>query len=239
MARSTRRTVLAVIVLVLGFLPAGRIKNVLLNLAGHSIARSARVHPVILWRVRSLVMGEKAYIGPGNAFRELARVEIGDESEIGQFNWFSAAASYTSERENELAAKFVMEERTGVTSRHYIDCSGGVKICRLGMLGGVRTTILSHSTESRQWVVRGKPVVIGEATLVLSSVLINPGITISEHNVIAGGAVVVRDLDEPGRLYGGVPAKVIGDVSEGEHITRETMRHVPRETARSLLRERR
>ena len=72
-----------------------------------------------------------------------------------------------------------------------------------------------------------------------SNVVINPGVTIARHSMVATGAVVTRDLTEPGRLYGGVPAKVIGDISDGEHTTRSTLRHVPRETARRRLRERR
>ena len=79
---------------------------------------------MILWRVRSLVVGERAYIGPGNAFRELARVEVGDEAEVGQFNWVSAASSYVSSSENDLAASLLMAPQTAITSRHYIDCWG-------------------------------------------------------------------------------------------------------------------
>lgn len=231
---------MVIAMLVFGLLPAGRIKNVLLNLTGHArVARSARIHQVILWRVRSFTIGERTHIGPGNVFRDLARVEVGDEAEIGQLNWFSAASSYVNTSDNSLAASLVMDPRTAITSRHYVDCSGGLRMHSLAIIGGLRSTILTHSADTRRWVVVGEPVVIGEASLVFSHVLINPGVTISKHSMVAGGAVVASDLDSPGKLYGGVPAKVIGDVSDGEHATRTALRHIPRETARRLQRQRR
>jgi acetyltransferase-like isoleucine patch superfamily enzyme len=230
----------AVVVLLLGLLPACRAKNVLLCLVGrYSIARSARIHPVIIWHVRSLVVGERGYIGPGNAFRDLLRVELGREAEVGQLNWISGASTHANSTENPLIASLVLEDSSAIVSRHYLDCSGGVRLERLAILGGVRSSVLTHGADTAVWEVHGSPVVIGEATLVFSHALITPGVTIAKHCIIAGGAVIPFDLEEPGRLYGGVPAKVIGDVSDGEHITRRSLRHVPREHAQDLLRQRR
>lgn len=231
---------MTIVVLVLGLLPAGKLKNVLLNLTGRArLAPSARIQPIVLWRVRSLVLGERAYIGPLNSFRDMARVELGEDAEIGQLNWFSAASSYLSDRDAPLTASLIMDTNAAIVSRHYVDCSGGVSMRRTAILGGVRSTVLSHSTGVREWEVRGRPVVFGERSMVLSHVLINPGITIGDGVIVAGGAVVSRDLDEPGRLYGGVPAKVIGDVSEGEVVHRESSRLRSRETVRGLQRDRR
>jgi acetyltransferase-like isoleucine patch superfamily enzyme len=228
-----------IVVLLLGLLPAHRIKNALLNLTGARIARSARIQPIVLWRVRSLVVGERGYIGPANSFRELARVELGEDAEIGQLNWFSAAASYLSPSDHPMTASLVMDDQAAIVSRHYVDCSGGVEMKRTSILGGVRSTVLSHSADVHAWEVTGSPVVFGERSMVLSHSLVSPGITIADGVVAAAGAVIVRDLPEPGRLYGGVPAKVIGDLSGSDVLSRETSRRTPRDTIRALKREQR
>ena len=166
------------VVMILGLLPAGRVKNVLLGLVDRRIvvARSAHIHPILLWRVRSLVVGERAYVGVGNAFRALARVEIGDDAQIGQFNWFSAASSFVNDPDDVLGASLVMSPHSAITSRHYLDCAGGLVLERLAIIGGVRSTVLTHAADLRRWVQGARPVVIGESTIVFSNVVIMPGV---------------------------------------------------------------
>jgi acetyltransferase-like isoleucine patch superfamily enzyme len=57
---------------------------------------------------------------------------------------------------------------------------------------------------------KGGPVTIGDRVWVSCRTVILPGITIGEGAVIAAGSVVAKDV-EPYCIYGGVPAKKIGE----------------------------
>lgn len=229
---------MAIAVLLVGLLPACRMKNVLLCLLGRgwSIARSARIQPNVLWRVRRLQLGEGAYIGPGNAFREIALVELGENAEIGQFNWFSAAAQYVRQADKNSTASLVMETNSAITSRHYVDCSGGVRLEPMVLVAGVRSTILTHSINAREWQQEAEPVVLGRSSLVFTNVVITAGTTIADGCLVAAGAVVAEDLDVPGKLYAGVPARIVADMSTAAYLHRSGSRDVSRDEARALLR---
>ncbi len=57
---------------------------------------------------------------------------------------------------------------------------------------------------------QGGPVTVGDRVWISSRTVILPGITIGEGAVIAAGAVVTKDV-EPFSIYGGVPARKIGE----------------------------
>lgn len=57
---------------------------------------------------------------------------------------------------------------------------------------------------------QGAPVKIGDRAWISCRVVILPGVTIGEGAVIAAGAVVTKDV-EPFAIYGGIPAKKIGE----------------------------
>jgi acetyltransferase-like isoleucine patch superfamily enzyme len=224
---------------VVGLLPAGRTKNRLLGMLGRGwrVAPSARVHPSVFWRVGRLRLGERAYIGPGNIFRELARVDLADQADIGQFNWFSAQAQYIPQEEHDDTASVVLERGASITSRHYLDCAGGVRFEELSILAGVRSTVLTHYADVREWALRAEPVVVGRTSLVFSNSVITAGTTIAENVVVGAGAVVSKDLTEPGKLYAGVPASPVSDLSEAGFATRTEPRLGTRADAKAMLRE--
>lgn len=232
---------MVVVLLLLGLLPASKLKNLLLTTCGRgwSVARSARVQPSLLWRVGQLRVGDRADVGPGNVFRELSSVDLGEGVQMGQFNWFSGAAAYIDQVDPDLAGRLVMEDRSGLTSRHYVDCSGGVRIGMLALVAGVRSTILTHSVNHRTWRQEGRPVHLGRSSVLFSNALVTAGTVIAERSVVAGGAVVSGHLAIPERLYGGVPAVEIGDISGAAALDREQVRDAPREELDRLRRARR
>lgn len=62
------------------------------------------------------------------------------------------------------------------------------------------------------------PVTIERGVWVGSGAVINPGVTIGENSVVGAGAVVVKDVP-PNVVVGGVPAKVIKEISYGKSKT--------------------
>ena len=70
----------------------------------------------------------------------------------------------------------------------------------------------NHDFEQRDIVIH-RPIIIKKGAWVGGRSLILPGVTIGENAVVAGGAVVTKDV-EPNTIVGGNPAKVIKRLGE-------------------------
>jgi acetyltransferase-like isoleucine patch superfamily enzyme len=82
---------------------------------------------------------------------------------------------------------------------------------------GITVTALNHNFEDTslridEQGVSTKPVVIGDDVWIGANAVILPGVTIGRHVVVAAGAVVTKDVRD-NTLVGGVPAKVIKQLS--------------------------
>lgn len=176
------------------------------------------VHPTAVVGVSLFVgvghvhIGEGARLGHFNVFRNLRSVSVGDHAEIGQFNWFSAGQPFL-ERGNEHNGQLRIGAHGAVTSRHYIDCSGGVEIGDFALLAGVRSVVLTHFIDVVANRQRVAGVRVGDRTIVSSNVTILPGTEIPPRSQVAAGAVVRGTLQEPRCLYAGVPANPVREVS--------------------------
>lgn len=209
-----------VLTLLLGLLPAGRVKNWLLGLAnpGWRLARDARIEPVLLFGVARLEAGAQSRIGFGSVLRDLRLVQLGPAATIGHWNWITSALVLHGL--DEQAGTLRLERDAAVTSRHYLDCSGGITIRAFATVAGVRSTLITHQIDlerSRQ-TVRG--IEIGPFTLIGSNVRMTPGSRVPARCLIGMGAVVTGRLREEQALYAGVPAEVRRRLPDGEYYHR-------------------
>lgn len=62
-----------------------------------------------------------------------------------------------------------------------------------------------------------KPITIKRNAWISSGAIVSGGVTIGENAIVAAGAVVTRDVP-PNTIVGGVPAKVIREMTEAERI---------------------
>jgi hypothetical protein len=218
--------IVAPVLFLVGLLPASRLKNALLTLWGRdwSVARSARIHPTVLWRVGRLVVGEGAQVGPGNVVRDMVRLELGPDTSVGQFNWITGEARYAEQDDPARAGTLVLREGAALVSRHYVDCAGGLEIGRMAILAGVRSTVLTHWADHQNWRLRAAPVVMGPCCIVSSTVTLTAGAVVPQGSIVAAGAVVAKALGDPDTLYGGVPAKHIAALSGSAHARRTAAR---------------
>ncbi len=208
---------MSLVALLLGLLPAGRFKNRVLSLVpGWWVHPRAAVDPVVLWRVRNLEVGEGAHLGPGTIFRDLDRIRLGDGAGIGQFNWITCSPRLVDAG----GANLELADGAAITSRHYVDCTGGVTIGPRSIVGGVRSSLLTHQIEVTVSVVRPAGIEIGAECLISTNVVITPGRRVTDRCIVAAGAVVGTDLLEPESLYGGVPARRLGSRSGSAYFER-------------------
>lgn len=99
---------------------------------------------------------------------------------------------------------------------HFQD-QGGIEIGDGTLIGHnvVLATINHDLLPSMNRVNHYAPIKIGKRVWIGSNATILPGVTIGDQSVVAAGAVVNRDVPTM-TVVGGVPAKVLKTISEGE-----------------------
>ena len=179
------------------------------RLLGAHIDRSARIGLSIV-DSDVLEMGPGSRIGHLTMLRGLRRTHLGAGASVGNLNWITASPVFrTQSPRNTEHGCFTLGRESAVTSRHYVDCSGGVMIGEYTTVAGVRSTILSHEIDLLAGVQTSTATHIGNFCFVSSNVCLTAGSSIPDRSAVAMGAVVVGDLETSGALYGGVPARLL------------------------------
>lgn len=209
------------LVLLVGLLPASSMKNRLLRRLGWQIGADTSIGPGVYLRIREVSIGAGTVVGTFNVFRDLASVEIGDGAIIGQWNWVSAAAPLVHSVGGPYAGRFRLGRHSAVTSRHYLDASGGISIGEYTTMAGVRSTILTHGIDMAESQQSIRSCSIGDRALVSSNVKLVPGAHVPDESLVAMGAVVLPGLEKTRALYRGVPATYSKDIPPGKYFTRE------------------
>ena len=130
----TRRSVLVAIA---AALPASESKNRLLRRLGWNIGHGVRIGPCLVFHLDYVDIGDGAQINPFNVMRELASLTLGDHARIGSWNWVTASRAM---RAIGGAAVLHLGAHSAISSRHYIDSTGGIRIGTHTTIAGERST---------------------------------------------------------------------------------------------------
>jgi acetyltransferase-like isoleucine patch superfamily enzyme len=194
------------LVTVVAALPASELKNALLRRLGWAIGDGVRIAPCFVFRVDHVDVGSGAFINSFNVIKDLAAFTLGEQSEIGSWNYLTA-----SRRLGEAGAPCVLHlgPHSVLTSRHYMSCSGGVRVGTHTAIAGVRSTFMTHGTSPMNWPARTLrrshdptlgPIEIGDYCLISSNVQVSPGTVVGSRIVVGMGATIDGQLLDPG-LY--------------------------------------
>lgn len=216
-----------VLQLLIGLMPNCSVKRLLMRrLLGWDVASSAHVGPCVFLNVSHVALAPDSTIAGGTAFHRLLDLSLEEGAVMGYWNWVGSAPSLRTEvldaQAPGRAARLRMGRESAITSRHYVDCSGGVEVGDFSLLAGVRSTVLSHQVDTRRSQQTVRPVVIGSYCFVGSNVKVVPGSTIPDRCVVAMGAVVTGQLDQTDSLYAGVPARRVKDADNAAYVERRT-----------------
>lgn len=196
-------------------LPSGWLKTKLLRFFGHHISNSARIGPVLALNLEHVSIADGCRINRFNTFRSLRTLTMGEGSMIGQWNTITAFAGF--KELDPFAGSLVMGRGACITSRHYVDCSGGLEMGEMSALYGHRTTLLTHEIDMSINEQTAAKVVIGERSAVLTNCVVLKGAHVPPKSIVAAHSTVTKArqaMPESG-LYAGTPARCIGPVPSG------------------------
>jgi acetyltransferase-like isoleucine patch superfamily enzyme len=207
------------LIVLVALLPASELKIFLLRRLGWAIGDGVYIAPclVLMADHGRVNIGDGAWIGPFNVFKDLAALTIGEHAGIGHWNWVTAAP-----RLGEAGAPCLLQlgPHSAITSRHYIDCSGGIRVGTHTTIAGQRSSFLTHGISWKSSDQTFRPIEIGDYCLISSNVQVTPGSVVANKVVVGMGATIGGRLLEPG-LYLQPRATLVKSDLVGEYFRRE------------------
>jgi len=124
---------------------------------------------------------------------------------IGEGSVVHTGVRFFSPSKVEIGKGVIVGYKTFLDGRGKISIGNHVDIASEAMIYTSEHNIQSDKMEAVE-----EPVEIGDYVFIGPRAIILPGIKIANGAVVAAGAVVSKDIPE-GKIYGGVPAKEIGE----------------------------
>lgn len=205
------------LILLVAILPASKFKNAALRRLGWTVGRNVDLSPCLILNVDLVKIDDGAKVGPFNVLRDLSRFELGEEVRIGQWNWITASRHM---RQSGGPGTFALGPQSSIASRHYFDCTGGVRIGAYTTIAGERSTFLTHAIAWDTSEQTYRSIAIGDFCLLSSNLQVAPGSTVGDRIVVGMGATVAGSLSEPG-LYLQPRAALVKRDLAGEYFQRQ------------------
>jgi acetyltransferase-like isoleucine patch superfamily enzyme len=182
---------------------------------GYSIHPSSRIGFAWIFPQR-LVMEEGARIGHLSLCKEIDLLHLGAHAIVGQLNWITGFPSGSSRHfahQPDRRAELIIEKHAGISSRHFIDCTARITIGAFATIGGFRSQLLTHSIDFAAGRQTAEPIDIGEYCFTGTNSVVLGGSALPHHSILGAQSLLNKKWDEPYRLYGGVPARPIKELS--------------------------
>lgn len=206
----------AVLVLLIGVLPAWRIKNHLLNALGHRIDASASIHPVLLWRIGRMEFDPGVTLWSMSRFRGLRRMILGRDVLIMRFNHVYAepVTPDMDVAEPDAVGVFSIADKSVLNLNHTIDCTGGFFMGAWSGMGGREVLVSTHEFDPAVGRVTVAPCRLGSNSMVAARTSLSTGAVVPDRCALGMGGVMMRGAEQTATLYGGVPAAPVRDIAD-------------------------
>jgi acetyltransferase-like isoleucine patch superfamily enzyme len=197
------------------FLPWDLRRSFLEKQFGYSIHPTSRIGFAWIFP-RRLVMEEGSRIGHLTLCKSIDLLHLGAHAVVGQLKWITGFPSgpnrhfaHQPDRQPEL----IVERHAGISSRHLIDCTARVRIGAFATIGGFRSQLLTHSIDFAAGRQTAEPIEIGEYCFTGTNSVVLGGSVLPHHSILGAQSLLNKKWDEPYRLYAGVPAKPVKELS--------------------------
>ena len=174
---------------------------------------------------RKLVMEEGSRIGHLTLCKNIDLLHLGAHAIVGQLNWITGFPSGPSRHfahQPGRRPELIVERHAGISSRHLIDCTASVRIGAFATIGGFRSQLLTHSIDFTAGRQTAEPIEIGEYSFTGTNSVVLGGSILPHHSVLGAQSLLNKKWDEPYRLYAGVPAKPVKELSPDLEYFRRT-----------------
>jgi acetyltransferase-like isoleucine patch superfamily enzyme len=112
-------------------------------------------------------------------------------------------------------------ESAQITKNHHIDCTNLISIGKFSTIAGYQSQLLTHSIDLFENRQSSSPIIIGAYTLVGTNVVVLGGAVLPAYSILGAKSLLNKPFTEEWKLYGGVPAKMLADVSrDAKYFTR-------------------
>lgn len=119
-----------------------------------------------------------------------------------------ASSNITPPLQVDYAKQVSIGEKVLINQGLALTASGGVTIEDNVMIGPEVSIVTINHDLDNLYILKGKRVTLKKGSWIGARASVMPGVTVGEGAIVAGGAVVVKDV-EPYTVVGGNPAKVI------------------------------
>lgn len=191
------------------------------KLFGYKMHKTARIGFSLIL-CNELTMEENTKIGHLTVIKPIDRVYMAAYSRIGAMNFITgydtSEDSYAKKvgffgHVTDRKCELVLDEDAAITSRHIIDCNGGVYFGAHSLLAGMRSQILTHAIDIYNCRQDAQPVKIGNYVFIGTGCIILKGTEIPDYAIVGAGAVLNKKYTESYKVYGGVPATAKKDLT--------------------------
>lgn len=195
---------------------------------GFELARNTKIGFSIIL-AHKVILKDGAQIGHFNFCKHIDQIYMDEKAKLGNANWISGFSinnqsildkghfSHIHDRKCEL----IIGKQSSLTSRHYIDCTGGVYIGDYVTIAGFQTAFLSHSIDLKNNRQDASPIKIGSYTFVSARCTILKGSILPAHSVLGACSLLNKKYVNEYALYAGIPAKEVKHLEDYEYFNRE------------------
>ena len=199
------------------FLPWSLRRKALQSWFGFQIHPTARIGMAWVFP-KKLSMAAGTRIDHFTVAVNLESIEMAANATIGRSNWITGFPIDTNSphfrHQAGRRAELIMGESAAITKHHHIDCTNLIDIGAFSTVAGYYSQLLTHSidvTENRQ---DSLPIIIGAYTFLGTNVVILGGSVLPAYSVLGAKSLLNKVYETEWKLYGGVPAKMLTDISK-------------------------
>jgi acetyltransferase-like isoleucine patch superfamily enzyme len=220
----------ALLSLFVWLLPPSKFKMWALRRLGNHIGDGVELGPTIVLGCGPFWLDDLAGFGLLNTFRNLRHVRIGSNSHLGNFNYVTASPEY--QQHSDYVGFFIVEEMSGITSRHYLDCGGQIVLRRNSGIGGLRSIFQSHEIDLMKNETGVGQIILERNSMTGTGVILLKGAVLPEKSVLAAGSILTkapRDATlQTNGLYAGAPARYVRELKDFAFWDREVWYTAPK-----------